>query len=260
MCPIFGDAQRKPELETTRAEETNEASFFDQSMIAMSPTGGVSNTAVRARTGATNTGPTSFRRAAFVYWFSLLMFACTYLTRSTSPVYAVALSTLCLGFATFVHFLVLCHPLAYCAKVDADVEHTPQRQPGLAKSRTDDAELGSTEEHLFMHACLAANLRTANVLLWSGRVSKEYAAFVVRYLWQLGALAHAKNPNRGTEPDPKGSAVAVFELARAAFPDFVSVDREGLWAEIMLAWARGGAETERTDGSRPGALHESIDP
>ncbi len=191
--------------------------------------------------GARTIGPVSFRRAAFVYWFSLLMFACTYLARSTSTAYVVALSALCLGFATFVHFIVLCHPLARTT-ASTDVEQFARQ--------TDGANLESTEECLFMHACLMANLRAAQILLRAGTVRKGYAAFVIRYLWRLGTVKEASSSNasvvpsvnatghtHGTEPDHKGCAVAIFELAHAAFPDFVSVCREDPWPEIMLAWA-----------------------
>jgi hypothetical protein len=174
------------------------------------------------------------------------MFACTYLVRSATPAYAIAVSALCLGFATFVHFLVLCHPLAHGMSAD------PEQQNGRTEGRT-GANLASIEEHLFMHACLAANLRVANVLLWSGRVRKEHAVFVVRFLWRQGATfdrAQAENPSQGSELNPKDYAVAVFELSRALFPDFVSLYCDDLWAEIALAWAHGSASRQTLQRSK----------
>jgi hypothetical protein len=123
------------------------------------------------------------------------------------------------------------------------------------------------EEHLFMHACLAANLRVANILLRSGRARKEHAAFVVRFLWRQGKAwglggeeppqasgrAQTENHGQGSELNPKDCAVAIFELSRALFPDFVSLYRDDLWAEIALAWARGGA-------SRQTLQHTAADP
>lgn len=171
------------------------------------------------------------------------MFACIYLARSAALAYTIALSALCLGFATFVHFLVLCHPLA------RDMNGATGQQDEPAKKQADAANLGSVEEHLFMHACLAANLRTANILLGSGKVSKGYAAFVIRYLWHLGAeTTQNKKPSQiknSDRDDVRNYAVKIFELTCAVFPDFVSTHHEGPWAEILLAWARGGLHPAR---------------
>lgn len=196
-----------------------------------------------ARNLCADTGakPVSFRRAVFVYWFSLLMFACTYLARSATPAYAVALAALCLGFATFVHFLVLCHPLAHGTSSNA----SEGPQSGPAQDQAGDTT-DFVEEHLFMHACLAANLRTANVLLWSGRVRKEYAAFVIRYLWRLARAETMEEASSFGD-----CAVAVFELSRAAFPDFISICREDPWAEIMIAWARGSCAKNSHEAPKP---------
>jgi hypothetical protein len=187
------------------------------------------------------------------------MFACTYLARSSTPAYAIAISALCLGFATFVHFLVLCHPLAHGTNTD------PEQQNGRLEGRI-GANLAPIDEHLFMHACLAANLRVANVLLWSGGVRKEHAAFVVRFLWRQGiAFDRARTESPGQDDPlrgpplahPKDCAAAVFELSRAVFPDFVALYRDDLWAEVALAWAHGGASRQTLQRS-PKAADPSV--